>query len=59
MREFMRNHLKFTDIKEGQKVAVVAHSSFLKCITAEGVKDGEMVGGADMKNCQIFPDTTF
>ena len=51
MKEFIRNHLKFTDIKQGQKVAIVGHSSFLKCITADGVENDELVGGADMKNC--------
>jgi hypothetical protein len=59
MRQFIKNHLEFTDIKEGQKVGCVAHSSFLKVITAEGLKDGDLIGGADMKNCAIFPDTTF
>ena len=59
MREFIRKHLLFTELKEGQKVACVAHASFLKCITADGLKDGELVGGADMKNCAIFPDTSF
>ena len=42
------------------KVALVAHSSFLKSITAEGVdSNNELIGGADMKNCEIFPFEQF
>jgi len=60
-KNFIRNYLKFTDIKEGQKVACVAHSSFLKAMSAEGVDHDklEIIGGLDMKNCQISPDTTY
>ncbi len=39
---------------------MVAHSSFLKCITASGVdQNDELIGGADMKNCEIYPFTKF
>ena len=58
----MRNYLKHTrDIGKDQKVAIVAHSSFLKSITAEGVNQEtkEIIGGSDFKNCQIFPMTAF
>ena len=57
VKQFMRNYLKHSPIGAGQRVAVIAHGSFLKCMTAEGVDPvrRELIGGADMKNCQIFP----
>jgi len=61
VKKFIKENLKhnFT-LGKDQKAAVVAHSSFLKCITASGVaEDGEVIDGADMANCEIFPFVEF
>ena len=56
VKKFLREQLKHAPLEGQKKVAVVAHSSFLKCITAEGLDDkGDLIGGANMKNCEIFP----
>ena len=59
-KKFIYEHLKsnFPEILQdkSQKVALVAHSSFLKSLTAEGVdENNELIGGDDMKNCEIKP----
>lgn len=63
-KQFIRDNLKsdFPEVLADQKlkVAIVAHSSFLKCITAQGVdENSELIGGADMKNCEIYPFEEF
>lgn len=56
MISFMREYLRFNNVKENQKLAIVAHSSYLKSITAKGLNEkDELIDGKDMKNCQITP----
>ena len=61
VKKFIKEHLKHNiTLGKDQKAAVVAHSSFLKCITATGVaEDGEVIAGADMANCEIYPFVDF
>lgn len=63
-KQFVREHLRanFPEVLQDKslKVALVAHSSFLKSITADGVDENdEIIGGADMSNCEIYPFDKF